>query len=84
VPTGEGYIGVRLPNLGGQFDHGFHVAFADGSVFLISKTIDVATLRALITRDGAEAIATNNIPSTPPRGRVITSANVSATPTPEK
>jgi hypothetical protein len=59
--------GNPLPKLGGQFDHGFHIAFADGSVFLISKTIDVKTLRALITRNGGEVISFDNIPSTPRR-----------------
>jgi RNA polymerase sigma factor (sigma-70 family) len=53
-----------LRKLGGQFDRGFHAVFADGaSVRFISKTIDAATLRALITRNGGEAIPVNRIPS---------------------
>jgi RNA polymerase sigma factor (sigma-70 family) len=41
-----------LPKLGGQFERGFHAAFADGSVLFISKTINDKLLRALITRIG--------------------------------
>ncbi len=65
--------GKPLPKLGGQFDRGFHAGFADGSVFLISKTIGAATLRALITRNGGEVISYDNVPTIPPRGRVIPS-----------
>ena len=45
--------GDLLPKLGGQFDQGFHAAFVDASVYLIGKTIDGQTLRALVTRNGA-------------------------------
>ena len=43
-----------------QDDKGTNVAFADGSVRFIAKTIDPATLRALITRSGGEV--TGEIP----------------------
>jgi RNA polymerase sigma factor (sigma-70 family) len=71
-----------LPKLGGQFDRGFHVAFADGSVVLIDKKIDVATLRSLITRNGGEAILLSEIPSTPPLGTLIPAEGASTTATP--
>ena len=45
-----------LPKLGGQFEDGFHVAFADGAVVSLSKTIDPDLLRALMTRNGGEQI----------------------------
>jgi hypothetical protein len=45
-----------LPKLGGQFDDGFHVAFADGSVMFLSDKINSDLLRALITRNGGEQI----------------------------
>ncbi len=45
-----------LPKLGGQFEDGFHAAFADGSVLFVAKTIDPDTLRGLITRNGGEEI----------------------------
>jgi prepilin-type processing-associated H-X9-DG protein len=38
-------------------ENGFNAAFADGSVHLISKTINSIVLKALITRDGGETIA---------------------------
>ncbi len=41
---------------GGQFTDGFHAAFLDGVVRFLSKRIDEATLRALITRNGGEVI----------------------------
>jgi RNA polymerase sigma-70 factor (ECF subfamily) len=44
------------PALGGMFVGGFNAAFADGSVRFIKDTIDVKTLRALITRNGGEKI----------------------------
>ena len=34
---------------------------------MVGKTIDGQTLRALITRNGGEVIASDNIPLTPPR-----------------
>jgi RNA polymerase sigma factor (sigma-70 family) len=64
VPFDEGN---PLPKVGGQFDLGFHAAFADGAVLMISKAIDVATLRFLITRNGGEVIAADNIVTIPPR-----------------
>jgi RNA polymerase sigma factor (sigma-70 family) len=70
-----------LPRLGGQFDGGFHAVFADGAAYLISKTIDVATLRALITRNGGEVIPFDKIPSTPPREREPQPDVKSRTPT---
>lgn len=46
-----------LPKIGGgQFADGFHAAFMDGVVRFLSKRIDEATLRALITRNGGEVI----------------------------
>jgi hypothetical protein len=49
------------PKLGGQFDDGFHVAFSDGSVMFLSKTIAPDTLRGLITRNGSEHINPNKL-----------------------
>jgi hypothetical protein len=46
-----------LPKLGGHYGApGFLAAFADGSVRFISKSIAEQTLRALITRNGGEAV----------------------------
>ncbi len=45
-----------LPKLGGEFNDGFHAAFADGGVVFLSKTIDSELLRALIMRNGGEQI----------------------------
>ena len=45
-----------LPKLGGFFPNGSNVAFADGSVRFLTTTVAEATLRALITRSGGEAI----------------------------
>ena len=45
-----------LPKLGGLFGDGFHAAFCDGSVRFLRHDIGEQTLRALITRDGGEAI----------------------------
>ena len=39
-----------LPKLGGQFEDGFYVGFADGSVRFLSRRIAPETLRALITQ----------------------------------
>jgi hypothetical protein len=39
-----------LPNLGGQFEDGFYVGFADGSVRFLSRRIAPETVRALITQ----------------------------------
>ena len=48
--------GEPLPELGGQFEDGFHVAFADGSVRFLSNKIKPILLRALITRNGGEDV----------------------------
>lgn len=57
-----------LPKLGGQFEDGFHVAFADGSVLFLSKSIDPDTLRGLITRNGGEEIKSERLaPKDPQR-----------------
>jgi hypothetical protein len=45
-----------VPKLGGVFDSGFHVAFCDGTVRFLPKTIDEKTLRALITANGGEVV----------------------------
>jgi hypothetical protein len=47
-----------VPKLGGLFRDGFHACYADGSVQHISKEIfkDEPVLRALITRNGGEAV----------------------------
>lgn len=45
-----------LPKLGGQFEDGFTVVFADCSGKYIKKSIDDQVLRALITRNGGEVI----------------------------
>jgi hypothetical protein len=47
VPYGDA---EPLPKLGGQFEDGFYVGFADGSVRFLSRTIAPETLRALITQ----------------------------------
>ena len=44
-----------LPRLGGHFKDGSLALFADGSVAFIKGDIDEPTLRALITRNGAES-----------------------------
>lgn len=45
-----------LPKLGGLFDGNFHVLMADGSVRMMSKTVDLGLLRKLITKAGLETI----------------------------
>ena len=45
-----------LAQLGSYHPGTFHVAFADGSVHVISSDIDVNVLRSLFTRNGSEAI----------------------------
>jgi hypothetical protein len=47
----------KLPRFGGHFKDGSLALFADGSVAFIRQNIDEPTLRALITRDGAETVA---------------------------
>jgi hypothetical protein len=51
-----------LPKLGGLFPEGIHAALADGSVKLLDRKIDEATLRALITPAGGEVIDWGRIP----------------------
>jgi hypothetical protein len=46
--------GKPLPKLGGQFDDGTYVAFADGSARFLSRRLAPATLRALITQRGRQ------------------------------
>jgi hypothetical protein len=46
-----------LPRFGGHFKDGSLALFADGSIAFIKNEIDEPTLRALITRDGAEVVA---------------------------
>jgi RNA polymerase sigma factor (sigma-70 family) len=48
--------GKPLPRLGGRFEAGFLIAFADGSVFLGKKDFDQDTMRAAITRNGGEVL----------------------------
>jgi hypothetical protein len=48
--------GKPLPKLGGQFEDGSYVAFADGSARFLSRKVATETLRALITRGGGEVI----------------------------
>ena len=50
--------GVPLPKLGGIFPRNpdFRAAMADGTVRSLSKNLDEATLRALITRNGREEL----------------------------
>jgi RNA polymerase sigma factor (sigma-70 family) len=50
-----------LPKLGGMFKTGFHIAFADGSVHFLKRTIKEETLRALITCNGGEIIDANDL-----------------------
>jgi prepilin-type processing-associated H-X9-DG protein len=47
---------IPRPPVGSTHPGGFHAGFADGSVRFIKSTIDAAILRALITRNGGEAI----------------------------
>jgi hypothetical protein len=48
--------GELLPKLGGQFDDGFYVAFADCSARFLSKKVPPETLRALVMRGDGQAI----------------------------
>jgi prepilin-type processing-associated H-X9-DG protein len=45
-----------LPKLGGHFDNGMNVAFADGMVKFIKKPINEKVFRAWITATGGESI----------------------------
>jgi Protein of unknown function (DUF1559) len=49
--------GKPLPKLGGQFEDGFYVAFADGSARFVSRQVAPDTLRALIMCRDGEAVA---------------------------
>lgn len=53
--------GKPLPKLGGQFEDGFYVAFADGSARFLSRKVAPETLRALIMRGDGEVIAFNKL-----------------------
>ena len=53
--------GKPLPRLGGQFEDGFYVAFADGSARFLSKKIARETLRALIMRGDREVITVDQL-----------------------
>src|SRR5262249_50492367 len=46
-----------LPELGGFWDKGFDVLFADGSVRALKHSIQPVVLKALITRDGGENVS---------------------------
>jgi prepilin-type processing-associated H-X9-DG protein len=51
-------LGARLPNSTGSFHPGgINVAMCDGSVHFLSDALSPATFRALVTKDGAEAIS---------------------------
>jgi hypothetical protein len=47
---------MPVPKLGGQFEDGFYVAFADGSARFLSRKVAPDTLRALIMRGDSEVI----------------------------
>jgi hypothetical protein len=49
--------GTPLPKLGGHFRGGFYAVTADGTIRFIRDSTPESTLRALITRNGGEAIA---------------------------
>jgi prepilin-type processing-associated H-X9-DG protein len=66
IPSGEDAIATKpaelkalLDRLGGHFPAGFNTAFCDGSVRFIKDSINVITLRALITRNGGEVVASD-------------------------
>jgi Protein of unknown function (DUF1559) len=50
-----------LPKIGGQFEAGTTAAFCDGAVRFLKKEIAPETLRALITRNGGEVIAADDL-----------------------
>jgi len=50
-----------LPKLGGLFEDGFNILLADGAVLFLSKKIEPAILRATITRNGGEAINSDDL-----------------------
>jgi hypothetical protein len=43
-----------LPSLGGQIGQRFNIAFADGSIRTIDRSVPETTLKAMITRNGGE------------------------------
>ena len=45
-----------LPKLGGFYEGGFHIAFADGSVHFLSEDVSEKTFREWITRNGGEVV----------------------------
>jgi hypothetical protein len=47
--------------LGDAEPNGFAALFADGSVRMISKSIDATVLKALFTRAGGEAISASDL-----------------------
>jgi hypothetical protein len=53
--------GEPLPRLGGQFEDGFYVAFADGSARFLSRKIARETLSALIMRGDGELITVDEL-----------------------
>ena len=53
--------GKPLPKLGGQFEDGFYLAFADGSARFLSRKVAPETLRALILRGDGEVITFNKL-----------------------
>jgi hypothetical protein len=55
-----------LPKLGRQFDDGYYVAFADGSVRYIGNAISPLVLRLFITCSGGEPIASEMLKFDPP------------------
>ena len=61
VPFDDGEL---LPKLGGQFDEGFHVVFADGSAWLLSKPIDESYLHDLITPRRQKSLSKDRTKST--------------------
>jgi hypothetical protein len=53
--------GKPLPRLGGQFEDGFYVAFADGSARFLSRKIARETLRALIMGGDGKVITVDEL-----------------------
>ena len=54
-----------LPALGGQFASVINVAYADGSVHSLPKTLSEATIRARISRAGEQVDSLDDIPGGP-------------------
>jgi hypothetical protein len=61
--------GEPLPGLGGLFSQGFQAAFADGAVRFLSRSINEAVLRAVITKDGREPISDADLSASLGAGR---------------